>query len=210
MTNGKERYRSILLLGPTGSGKTPLGKRLESTGLGAKRFVHFDFGAHLRKVAAAAHPPSVFTASDLDAIRRSLATGALLENENFPLALKILKSFAQEKRLQEEDLLVLNGLPRHVGQARDLEPHAAVEAVIFLDSPSEVIWERIVRNAGGDRAGRTDDSLAEVQNKCLAFRQRTLPLLDYYVSQSVPILKVPVLVDTTPDDVLRAIEQKFL
>ncbi|MCX7427258.1 MAG: hypothetical protein NTW96_16720 [Planctomycetia bacterium] len=44
------RNDAMLLLGPTGSGKTPLGDLLERRGLGGRRCVHFDFGAHLRRI----------------------------------------------------------------------------------------------------------------------------------------------------------------
>jgi hypothetical protein len=38
------KNKAILPLGPTGSGKTPLGDYLEERGLFGRRCVHFDFG----------------------------------------------------------------------------------------------------------------------------------------------------------------------
>ena len=49
MSNGSTRHRALLLLGPTASGKTPLGKLIEERGLWDFRWVHFDFGAQMRK-----------------------------------------------------------------------------------------------------------------------------------------------------------------
>jgi hypothetical protein len=46
-------YPAILLVGPTGSGKTPLGALCEKKGLWQSRVFHFDFGAILRRIAAA-------------------------------------------------------------------------------------------------------------------------------------------------------------
>ena len=46
-----DRKNAVLLLGPTGAGKTPLGNYLEENGLGDCRCVHFDFGENLRMVA---------------------------------------------------------------------------------------------------------------------------------------------------------------
>ena len=45
------RQPGILLLGPTGSGKTPLGDRLQIRDLWGRRCHHFDFGVRLRDVA---------------------------------------------------------------------------------------------------------------------------------------------------------------
>ncbi len=49
--------KAILLLGPTGSGKTPLGQALEKKGLAGRRCVHFDFGANLREIAGLKRRP---------------------------------------------------------------------------------------------------------------------------------------------------------
>jgi hypothetical protein len=43
---------ALLLLGPTGAGKTPLGDWLEAHGLWGRPCHHFDFGANLRAVVA--------------------------------------------------------------------------------------------------------------------------------------------------------------
>ena len=45
------RHDAILLLGPTGSGKTPLGAALEEHGVCGRQCLHFDFGENLRACA---------------------------------------------------------------------------------------------------------------------------------------------------------------
>ena len=82
-------YKTLLLVGPTGSGKTPLGDLLQEKGLWDKRCVHFDFGANLRKIAETPAGSSFFTNGKIDIITHSLSTGVLLENENFHIAEKI-------------------------------------------------------------------------------------------------------------------------
>ena len=42
---------ALLLIGPTGSGKTPLGELLERSGLWGRPCRHFDFGERMRRIA---------------------------------------------------------------------------------------------------------------------------------------------------------------
>lgn len=128
-----DRPAAILLLGPTGAGKTPLGDRLEDRGIRGRRLLHFDFGATLRRIAAlSSSAASGYTTAELGIIRNSLATGALLEDEHFPLARKVLESFLARRRFKPGDAVVLNGFPRHAGQAMLLEPLLDVRLVVVL------------------------------------------------------------------------------
>ncbi|MGB2821725.1 MAG: hypothetical protein WBF17_12140, partial [Phycisphaerae bacterium] len=74
-----DRPRAILLIGPTGSGKTPLGELLERRGLWARRCRHFDFGRRMRRIAAADPPPEWLDPAEVEVLRAVLATGALRE-----------------------------------------------------------------------------------------------------------------------------------
>ena len=199
---------AILLIGPTGAGKTPVGDCLERTGLWGRRCVHFDFGANLRRIAQGGACPSVLEEQDLAVVRRSLETGRLLEDRDFHIAARILRAFAEEKRVEDRDLIVLNGMPRHAGQARDVDAIAAVRAVVVLDCSAQVVAARIRSNVGGDRLGRADDDPAAVANKLRIFRERTLPLLDHYRQEGVYIATVKVGVATTPEDVVRRLEER--
>ena len=111
---------ALLLIGPTGSGKTPLGDEIERRGLGGRRCVHFDFGANLRSVAAGWGADLSLTGREVAAVRASLASGALFEDRDLPMIVKIVEGFAADTALGAGDLLVLNGLPRHVRQAEGL------------------------------------------------------------------------------------------
>jgi len=185
-------WASILLVGPTGSGKTPLGDELERRGFLGRRCLHFDFGANLRAAAAGRVDDHRLTESELETIRRSLTTGALFEADDMPMIVKILTGFAASRRLDPASLLVLNGLPRHRDQAQSLYSVVAVERVISLEADAAVIAERIRRDPGLDRAARTDDDLGAVARRLAVFHERTAPLLDFYRGRSVPVTSVRV------------------
>ena len=181
------RSKSLLLLGPTGSGKTPLGDLCEARGLWGRRCAHFDFGASLRTIAETGHKPQLLTDEDMKVVLCVLKFGALLENEHFHIAQSILRSFAVEKKLGNDDLLLLNGLPRHAGQAEDVDAVVDMRAVLYLRCSPEVVVERIRRNTGGDRMGRADDSPDDIRRKLRIFEEKTVPLLDHYRAKKVAI-----------------------
>lgn len=199
---------ALLLLGPTGSGKSPLGDLLEMRGLDGRRCAHFDFGANLRSVdstgALASTGKILADLSDTDraVIRESLATGALLENEHFPIAASILLGFAESRQMTATDLLILNGLPRHVGQAHDLDQYVDVTHLIVLDSSAKVIQQRIRRNSGGDRGERIDDDTSLVERKLVTFRERTAPLIDHYAALGARVQRLDVGIETVAQDLL--------
>ena len=196
-------YNAILLLGPTGSGKTPLGSYIEKKGIWNKRCFHFDFGKELRTISEANVIPSQFIKGDVDYIEKVLKEGALLENETFYIAEKILNSFIKRNSISSDDVILLNGLPRHTGQAEDVDSIITIKLVIYLDCPLEVIKERVQLNIGGDRSDRTDDSIEEIKEKLEIFNERTIPLLQYYEKKNTPIKKVSISVNTKPDEILR-------
>jgi adenylate kinase family enzyme len=201
-----EKMCAILLIGPTGSGKTPLGDLMEKTGAFGKRCFHFDFGANLRNIGGSETLISHFSQEEIAVIRNSLDTGALLENENFPIAAKILNLFIETRHININDLIILNGIPRHSGQADDADALVEIQRIIFLECEPHVILERIRHNTGGDRSGRADDSPEAIGNKLKIFNNRTRPLLDHYRSKGVHVDQIKVEKHTDPDIILRELK----
>jgi adenylate kinase family enzyme len=193
---------AVLLVGPTGAGKTPLGDAMAESGVGNRRCLHFDFGANLRRIAAGSDVPDTFDDDDLHIVREVLTGGALLEDESFHIAEKILHAFMADMAIGDRDLLILNGLPRHVGQARDVDRLVHIGAILSLECTPDIVRARIHRNTGGDRTDRLDDSLAEIQTKLKIFQERTCPLLQYYANKGVPIHRLTVGTETTPSQML--------
>jgi adenylate kinase family enzyme len=197
---------AILLLGPTGSGKTPLGQALEERGLWGHACSHFDFGAHLREIVARNQPDESITAEDIVLLRRLVREGLLLEGEDFPLAARILRRFMARQSPDPAAWIVLNGLPRHVEQAQAMEDVTEVRAVVHLACSARVVAERIGSNVGGDRARREDDVPEAVRRKLAIFAERTAPLLHYFRSRRVRIETVEVGPRTTAEEMWRTIE----
>lgn len=211
------RIEALVLLGPTGAGKSPLGAELERRGLGGRRCLHFDFGARLRAVAAGgnvARKPgngepvsSRLTRSERAVVGRVLAAGALLDDDEFPIALKILREFLADRCARAADIIVLNGLPRHVGQAERLDRIVKVSAVATLECPERTVLARIRGNAGGDRIGRRDDGdIAAIRRRMAVYEERTRPLIAYYERRDAGVIRLPVGPDTTAADMADRLE----
>jgi adenylate kinase len=200
--------QAVLLVGPTGAGKTPLGEYLERQGLWGRTCHHFDFGANLRAVVDGdGDPGAVFTAGEVAFLRQVLREGALLEAGQFHLATRILDGFLKLRQARPADLLVLNGLPRHVSQAKALAPLVTVIAIIELRCEPGTVAERLRRDTGGDRAGRADDTAALVARKLATFCSRTQPLIAHYREQGVPVVTLDVGVNTQPSDLIGGMSQ---
>ena len=194
--------KAILLLGATGAGKSPLGDVLEARGLGGRRCVHFDFGRRLRAIDRADGGAGL-TRREVRTVRSSLASGVLLDDEHFPIAAKLLEAFLAARNVGPDDFVVLNGLPRHAGQARDAAAIVNVTAVVELRCTPETVRERIRANAGGDRTNRTDDDPAAVGRKLDLYADRVGPLLDHYRAAGATIHTVDVLADTSAERLWR-------
>lgn len=191
----------MLLLGPTGSGKTPLGAMLEARGWQGRPCVHFDFGATLRTRVAWDRPDDLLSRGDLEFLADVLRRGILLEDQHFLLAERILRGFLRDRGVERSAaVVVLNGFPRHLGQARALEGLLRVRAVVFLHASPQTVIQRIQSNAAGDRSGRDDDDLPSVQAKLALFHQRTAPLVDYYRCRGVPVFRIEVETSTTAEE----------
>lgn len=183
---------AILLIGPTSAGKTPLGDHMQQRGVFGRRCHHFDFGRELRSISSAQGPSPEFGPEEHAFIRDVLDKGQLLENEHFPLAEKIFRKFLSERGWQEPDLIILNGLPRHEGQARDMERLVTITHLLALDCCAEDICARIEENTGGDRAFRTDDSEKMVREKLALYSKRTAPLMEHYSAKGCHLTTVCV------------------
>ena len=170
------QQQAVLIVGPTGAGKSPLGDHLARHGWHGRRCAHFDFGRNLRAVADG-------------------TIGGFSGDE---------VAFVEQSRVKPGDLLVLNGLPRHRGQAADVDRLVQIADVIQLDCTAEVVHERLRLNSGGDRDARTDDGVALVEKKLSDFAARTAPLVAHYRDRGVAIHRWAIGVRTRPEELVQA------
>jgi mutator protein MutT len=196
---------AVLLVGPTGVGKSPLGDSLAHHGLFGRMCHHLDFGAELRLAISNNEQSVNYSYDELNFIHGVLERGLLLENEHFPLAQKIISLFLDRRGFSQKDLLVLNGIPRHVGQARDIEKIGTIHALIVLDCTTEDVYCRIRDNIGGDRTDRADDNRDLIEKKLNIFCERTTPLVEHYQSRGSRIFRVCISGDMTAERVYQAV-----
>ncbi|MBT3182239.1 MAG: AAA family ATPase [Deltaproteobacteria bacterium] len=194
----QERKLAILLIGPTGSGKSPLGKSLEEK----TDCAHFDFGAHLRKIASG---KNLFGLSDGDKtlITELIQANALLPEGRFDIAEKILEFFI--KQHSDSHYIVLNGLPRHVDQAKRISQSIEIRHVVHLRCTAKIVRERVHRRKSGksnDDSKRDDDCEEDIARKIKIFNQQTKPILDYYCRIGLKVIELDIDFDTTEDELL--------
>jgi adenylate kinase family enzyme len=194
---------SLLLLGPTGAGKSPLGDAIARKGLFGRKCHHLDFGSELRGAVSGGQRSSAYSKSELDFINGVLERGLLLENEHFSLAEKIIRLFLDRAGFTQLDILVLNGIPRHAGQAKDVATIAHIHALLVLNCTADDVFSRIRDNVGGDRTERIDDNKDLIEKKLVIFRKRTAPLIDHYEKEGCRVYRIGVSGAMTPAEVYR-------
>jgi adenylate kinase len=188
--------KALLLIGPTGSGKSPLGNSLQKeTG-----WYHFDFGDHLRKIANDENAHGL-SHEEIEYVKHLIDTHALFPHDKLTIVQKILDHACAVYRKSQG--IILNGMPRTVEQADSLELDVA--GVVELICAPEVVAKRVSKRRAGrtsDHAGRNDDTPQAIKEKLDIYERSTRPLLNYYRAKNVPVIGISVETDTTEDDLL--------
>lgn len=207
---GGEHVTAVLLAGHSNSGKTPLGRLVErDLSQARRRFVHFDFGQCLREVIAG-NPVAELTPDEVAYIH-SVMNGQLLDDEHFGVAEKLLAGFLHRTAFEPvADTLLLNGLPRHAGQARDLaRAGVKVSLLVLLRCDPDTALRRMNRAARGrgheDRRDRHDNTQAILRRKCESFDRDTMPMIKHFREKNVRIVTIDVRTGMTPGEMVRRV-----
>ena len=165
-----DRYQSLLLFGPPGVGKGTQGKLLGSI----PGFVHLATG-------------DIFRALDKDSeLGRQFmdysSRGELVPDD---LTIKVWRNHVEQLIKDrcfnpERDVLVLDGIPRSLNQAKTLGEHIDVLSVIHFECPD--INEMIMRmKRRAEQQGRHDDADENIVRKRFeVYKEETAPVLSCY------------------------------
>jgi adenylate kinase len=180
------RYVTYLFMGAPGSGKGTQGKVLGTI----PRFYHCACGDVFRSM-------DLRTPIGLKFIEFS--SKGLLVPDDLTVQLwhhHIEGQVADGEFKPDIDALVLDGIPRNVGQAKLMESLIDVEQVFHLSCPNRnELVRRLRKRAIKDN--RLDDASEEVIRRRLAtYEEETKPVLDYYTGRvtMVDALQPPVKV----------------
>ncbi len=165
-----DRFHTVLLLGPPGSGKGTQGKILGAI----PGFFHCACGDVFRRINPNTELGRVFIdySSRGELVPDEVTIRAWCEHIRAQVTLGAYKP--------ESDVLVLDGIPRNVDQARLMEEHIDVSRIIELYcGDEEKMIERLRRRAL--KENRMDDTKEEViRNRWDVYRAETEPVLAHY------------------------------
>lgn len=163
---------TVIFIGPQGSGKGTQISRLDAHLRAidpSRRIVDVQSGRRFRSFALL---ESGYTAEHIAA---TLDTGALQ-----PLFLSVaLWGYDFVQQVDPDCHLLIDGFPRAVEEAVVLETALSFYkredlCVVFLDTPEAVVRERMIARA------RHDDTADSIEQRLLWYREKTLPVVEYY------------------------------
>ena len=169
------RYKAILLFGAPGSGKGTQGKILGSI----PGFFHNATGDIFRSLDLQSEMGRIFW--------EYAGRGELVPDE---ITIRLWTQYLRGMEMisafhPEAELLVLDGMPRSLDQARLIDDIVDVQKIIYLrcDDLSKMV-ERLRRRAL--RENRFDDANDEVIHRRLVeYEEKTRPVLDFYPEHKI-------------------------
>ncbi|MCP5504474.1 MAG: nucleoside monophosphate kinase [Chlamydiales bacterium] len=166
----EEKFQSVLIFGPPGSGKGTQGKFLSSAG----NHFHLSSGDVFRGLSPESPAGKLY---------HSYAGKGMLLPDDVTIEIwhhYVMGLIATNQYFPKEQLLLLDGIPRTVKQAEILERYINVKKIILLEAKnSDVLVQRLKRRALIEK--RQDDRDEEVLRKRMEiYENETVPVLKYY------------------------------
>jgi adenylate kinase len=170
-----QRYQTMLLFGAPGAGKGTQGKIIGSI----PGFYHLSCGEVFR---------TLDTQSELGRTFMEYSSRGELVPDEFTIKMWQQNMHAQtvlSLYKPSVDLLVLDGIPRSVSQAKHLERHIEVLLIIHLVCQDKEEMIRRLRKRAL-KENRADDAREDViRRRWDVYEQETFPVLEYYPGEIV-------------------------
>jgi len=188
-------YRSILIVGPPGSGKGTLGKFLSSAG----NHYHLSSGSIFRGLSPESPGGRVF--------HQYAVEGKLVPDEvTIDIWHHYVKGLiATNCYFPKKQFLLLDGVPRTVRQTELMQPFIELKHIIVLDTPDiDVLVNRLKRRAVIER--RLDDVDENILRRRMEiYRDESTKVLQQYPKELISIFNA----NQPPLDVLRDVLVKL-
>ncbi len=191
------KLNAYLLFGPPGSGKGTQGKILGTV----PGYRHVACGEVFRSIDLTSEVGKVFL--------KYSSKGELVPDD-FTVRLwkDHIQALAATKRFDpERETLVLDGIPRNVGQAKILADHLNVLRVFHLTCPDRAkLYERLKRRALKDN--RLDDANEEtIKRRLEVYEQESKPVIEFYGKSMVTTVDATQNPVAVLDDILQVVRQ---
>lgn len=182
----------LVFLGAPGCGKGTIAKIFEEK----LNFCHISTGDLIRN--------AISSNKELgEMLKQIISNGNLVSDE---IVLKLLN----EKLKDCSSNLILDGFPRNLLQAQKLDEMIKIDKVVYIDTPYDIIKERLVGrrtcencgkvynldiynsntcSCGGKLVQREDDTPHIIEKRFKVYEKETMPLVQYYQNQG-KLLKV--------------------
>jgi adenylate kinase len=172
------RYNTFILFGAPGSGKGTQGKTLGTI----PRFYHCACGDVFRSIDTRTKVGNAFLEYS--------SKGELVPDEiTVELWRAAIDAAVEAHKFKPDiDTLVLDGIPRNIGQAKIMEEMIDVKKVFHLSCPSrETLFYRLKKRALKDN--RLDDANDQViQRRLDTYEMESKPVLSYYPKEMVTLV----------------------
>ncbi len=164
-----QRFQSVLIFGPPGSGKGTVGKVLA----GAGEHFHLSSGDIFRGLSKDSPSGKIF--------HEYASKGNLVPDD---VTIEIWHNYvsgliATNRYFPSKQLLMLDGIPRTVKQAQIFDDYIDLKKIILIDVPEEILIERLSRRAKVE--GRFDDTKEDVlKQRMEVYKNQTFEVLSHY------------------------------
>lgn len=167
-----EKYPAVLLVGPPGSGKSTLGKKLAAVTEG----FHLTAGEVLKAI-----PPGSPSSAN---IQKYVNSGLLVPDE---VVFKVIGDYISGlistfRYNPSRQILFLDGIPRNVNQVPFVEDLFSIVCVVVLDcQDKQILYNRLSSRLSTEK--RPDDTTDIIQQRIDIYQSTLHPILGKFTTQ---------------------------